>query len=76
MKCFQESEFRNFWFETGTPTFLVNLLKDKQTDLSRLETDLVSEISFSAYDVTNLEPYPLLVQTEYRGTYRGTGHIG
>jgi len=47
MKCFLENKFKNFWFETGTPSFLVNLLKDKRIDLSRLEQDLVSENSLA-----------------------------
>jgi hypothetical protein len=29
MSAFNEEEFKNFWFSTGTPTFLVNLLNNK-----------------------------------------------
>ena len=35
LNFFRNNEFRNFWFATGTPTFLVNLLRDK---LVRIET--------------------------------------
>ena len=27
LRCFSERRFKNYWFETGTPTFLVNLIK-------------------------------------------------
>jgi len=65
MKCFQEEKFKNYWFETGTPTFLVELLKQREVDLTTLEEDQVSEESFSTYEVDRLEPLPLLVQTGY-----------
>ncbi len=62
MKCLVNKEFRNYWFETGTPTFLLNLLKQKPVDLDNLQVD---ENAFSTYDPINLEPLPLLVQTGY-----------
>ena len=65
MKCLHEEEIKNYWFETGTPTFLVDLLKLRQVDLAALDQDLVSEGSFSTYEVERLEPLPLLVQTGY-----------
>jgi len=75
MKCFQELEFKNYWFETGTPGFLVKLLRDKPVDLSG---DLsAQETAFSAYEPDALEPLPLLFQTGYL-TIKGTrqrGHI-
>ena len=62
MKCFQESEYGNYWFETGTPTFLINLLRRKPIDLGGLS---VPEAAFSVYEPAHLEPLPLLVQTGY-----------
>jgi hypothetical protein len=62
MKCLQERKLKNYWFETGTPTFLVDLLKDKPIDISNL---VVGEMSFSTYEPSHLEPLPLLVQTGY-----------
>ena len=62
MKCFQEAEFKNYWFETGTPTFLVELLKKQPLNLGELT---VPEGAFSTYDPANLSPLPLLVQTGY-----------
>lgn len=62
MKCFQHCEFRNYWFETGTPTFLIRLLRQHPVDLSDL---VVPETAFSAYEPDDLDPLPLLVQTGY-----------
>jgi len=28
MSAFKQKKFKNYWFETGTPTFLVNLLNE------------------------------------------------
>jgi hypothetical protein len=65
MKCLAEQEFKNFWFETTTPTFLINLLKERPVDLSNLATSPLSDASFSTYDARDLQPLPLLVQTGY-----------
>ena len=62
MKCFSNEEFKNYWFETGTPTFLLELLKDNPVDLNNLNVD---ENAFSTYDPVDLHPLPLLVQTGY-----------
>ena len=62
MKCFMNEEYKNYWFETGTPTFLLDLLKRTPVDLDNLEVD---ENAFSTYDPIDLHPLPLLVQTGY-----------
>jgi hypothetical protein len=62
MKCFDNQEFKNYWFETGTPTFLIELLKRNPVDLDHLNVD---ENAFSTYDPMDLHPLPLLVQTGY-----------
>jgi hypothetical protein len=62
---FREREFRAFWFETGTPTFLVDLLAQRQfftPDLARFQT---SEALLSAFDVDRIEPEALLWQAGY-----------
>ncbi len=62
MKCFMDREFRNYWFETGTPTFLVDLLKRQPVDLSDIH--LVQE-DFSVYEPDRLSAIPILIQTGY-----------
>jgi len=46
--------YRNFWFATGTPTFLMKMLKKNRIVLSDLENVLMSETSIDTFDVTML----------------------
>lgn len=62
MKCFDMQELKNYWFETGTPTFLVNLLRKSPLNPVGLMAD---EHDFSAYDPVQPDILPLLVQTGY-----------
>lgn len=62
---FRNRDFRPYWFETGTPTFLVDFMSERgffTPDLSRLRTDL--EL-ISAFDVDYISPEALLFQTGY-----------
>ncbi len=62
---FDRRELRPFWFETGTPTFLVDLLTQKQwftPDLAQLQS---SEAILSSFDVDHIAPEALLWQTGY-----------
>jgi hypothetical protein len=62
---FQKRKFRPYWFETGTPTFLVEHLAQNQfftPDLAKLQT---SEALLSAFDVERIEPEALLWQAGY-----------
>jgi hypothetical protein len=55
--------FKNFWFETGTPSFLTAIMKAQgMVQVSALETD--SSV-FSTYNIKKLETIPLLFQTGY-----------
>ena len=62
---FQKREFRAYWFETGTPTFLVEHLARHRfftPDLARLQT---TEALLSSFDVDRIEPEALLWQAGY-----------
>jgi len=63
MKCLSEREFKNYWFETGTPSFLIELLK--RQPLHPDEDFCVPASAFGAYDPNDLQALPLLVQTGY-----------
>jgi len=72
---FQKREFRTWWFETGTPTFLVDLLTRRgffTPKLARLRAD---EALLSAFDVDHLTPEALLWQSGYL-TFTGSRRIG
>jgi hypothetical protein len=62
---FVKKEFNNYWFQTGTPTFLIDLLKSR----NRLEPVLSPIVAganvFNSYDPLNIGEIPLLFQTGY-----------
>ncbi len=60
---FQEREFRPYWFETGTPTFLVEELMRRRTYLPELETLYASDQLLSRFDVGDMALEALLWQT-------------
>lgn len=62
---FSNREFRPWWFETGTPTFLVKYLSEKgffTPDLAGLRGSMTL---LSTFDVDNIAPEALLFQTGY-----------
>ncbi len=61
----QERQFRPWWFETATPTFLVDLLTERGVFLPRLGQLLASEALLSAFDVDHIATEALLFQTGY-----------
>lgn len=60
-----KQRFANYWFETGTPTFLLQLLKAGAYDVPELEELRVRELAFSTYEIESLSILPLLFQTGY-----------
>lgn len=62
---FKTQRFANHWFETGTPNFLVHLLRHGNPDIERFEELQVAETAFSIYDIRRLAIVPLLFQTGY-----------
>ena len=65
LMLFDTHRFANYWFETGTPTFLIKLLRERSLGLREIEDALLEEIEFSSYDIEALAVYPLLIQTGY-----------
>ena len=62
---FEERQFRPYWFETGTPTFLVDVLTERQTwlpELGQLET---SADILSTFDVDDMPTEALMFQAGY-----------
>ncbi|WP_425973634.1 AAA family ATPase [Tepidimonas sp. HKU78] len=72
---FQERVFRPYWFETGTPTFLIDVLTQRRFFTPRLEKVFASEALLSAFDVERLAPEALLWQTGYL-TFHGQRQVG
>jgi hypothetical protein len=60
---FYEQRFKNFWFATGTPTFLVNLLK--QDGIFDLHFPSINPTGFESFELDRLKPVAILFQTGY-----------
>ncbi|MEA3310100.1 MAG: PD-(D/E)XK nuclease domain-containing protein, partial [Chloroflexota bacterium] len=65
LKLFKHRRFANYWFETGTPTFLIKLIREQKYDIQLMENLVVDELAFSSYEIGNLSVIPLLFQTGY-----------
>ena len=58
-------QFKPYWFETGTPTFLIKLLRERETWLPGLDQSYASEKLLSTFDVGNIPTEALMFQTGY-----------
>ena len=66
LNTFDSLDFAYYWFKTGTPTFLVNTLKNQNYDISKLENDVeISANSIMDYRAENQNLVPLLYQSGY-----------
>ncbi len=61
-RCLAERKFNSCWYETATPTFLVNMLRAHPQDVSDLT---VSEAQLGSYEPSDPAVEPLLFQTGY-----------
>ncbi|WPD21724.1 MAG: ATP-binding protein [Candidatus Electrothrix scaldis] len=62
---FDSREFRPYWFETGTPSFLVRMLMEKKMFIPEMEHLTADEELLSSFDVDYIAPESLLFQTGY-----------
>jgi len=62
---FDNREFRAWWFETGTPTFLIKLLSERQQFTPDLAKIMATETLLSTFDVGNIPTEALMFQTGY-----------
>jgi hypothetical protein len=65
LNLFVDQQFDNYWFATGTPTFLMKLIKKIELDTTQFENKKVSKILFDSYNIENLNIFALLFQTGY-----------
>ena len=67
LKALAEKDFGSYWFETGTPTFLIRKLRKEQFDPRKFsnQTIYANEARLKDYTGDSLEPIPLLYQTGY-----------
>lgn len=64
MNALHVCEFENFWFQSGTPKFLVDILKKERVDID-LENLVASKDFLGTFDVDYIPPVSLMFQTGY-----------
>jgi len=65
LSLFNSGEFDNFWFETGTPTFLMDFVRNNRNIGVLFEANPTIRGKFPNFDLKNLDFTTLLLQTGY-----------
>lgn len=65
LNALQDKEFNDYWFETGTPSFLVSLIKNTSYDISALQGEEVDSSLLVSVNSAFANPIPLLYQSGY-----------
>ena len=65
LKCFNHKKVANYWFDSGTPSFLIRQLRKFQTDITTLEHIEASASSFDRPTEAMTTALPLLYQSGY-----------
>lgn len=79
LNCFDRQQIENFWFATGTPSYLVRLLQGSDIDINEMISRPYRPAAFMASKALHAEPLPMIYQSGYltvksynkqRDTYR------
>jgi hypothetical protein len=65
LSVFNFNKIKNYWFESGTPTLLLNIIKDYNIDIKKIDNCVLNEKDFSTYEIDNINIYSILFQTGY-----------
>lgn len=65
LNALANSGIKNYWFETATPTFLVNKLRNSKSSFVRIFNSKADESSLAETDTLFQSPVALLYQTGY-----------
>ena len=63
--AFKYKKFSSYWFETGTPTYLVELLKKHHYDLERMAHEKTDSQVLNSIDSDSTNPIPVIYQSGY-----------
>jgi hypothetical protein len=65
LKCFNQKKIASYWFESGTPTFLIRQMQHFRTDIMGMERIEASATSFDRPTEAMTTALPLLYQSGY-----------
>jgi hypothetical protein len=69
LSLFKKRKFKNYWYSTATPAFLLDLLQRKQYDLITMGQLQVSESAFTSTKPEDMDVLSLFVQIGYLTIY-------
>ncbi len=61
----RKKEIRSYWYETGTPSFLIKLIKQKEYNIVELEGIKADESLLNRFDVEEIEIEAIMFQSGY-----------
>ena len=65
LSLLKQQRFSAFWFTTGTPKFLVKMLRSGAISVPSLESITIGELSLDGFEPENIDPIALFFQTGY-----------
>ena len=65
LNAFARKRFGAYWFETGTPTYLVKLLQKHNYDLEQMSQEYASTDRLNSIDSESTDPIPVIYQSGY-----------
>ena len=65
LNALQKRTFGSYWFETGTPSYLVELMQDQDMKLWNITKKLVSSDVLNSVDIATTEPISVIFQSGY-----------
>ena len=65
LSTFAKGRYGSYWFETGTPTYLVELLKLHKYDLYRMAHEKTTSDVLDSIDPASTNPIPVIYQSGY-----------
>ena len=65
LNTFDKMKFGSYWFETGTPTYLVELLKQNHYSLQRIAHEETDADVLNSIDSASQNPVPVIYQSGY-----------
>ena len=65
LNCFAKLRYKDYWFASGTPTYLMRLMADNQDNINELVGKEYTAPQFVDYKATKQSPLPMLYQSGY-----------
>ena len=65
LNTFAKNHYGSYWFETGTPTYLVELLKRHRYNLYKMANEKVTSRILDSIDASSTNPIPVIYQSGY-----------